>query len=148
MPLLVLVLLLLLLLLGLLLVYLFRLPLRLLLILFLLLLLAAPAVRVPLLSSSCRPAINSVCRLERRRLSRRPAVSSVQVATGRRGSRRVAFKTAALGASEGDTSNGGWADGQGASADDDATYYDATVERWRQWRAECRTPFVAKRSSP
>ncbi len=70
------------------------------------------------------------------------------MATGRRGSRRVAFKTAALGASEGDTSNGGWADGQGASADDDATYYDATVERWRQWRAECRTPFVAKRSSP
>ena len=144
---LVLLLLLLLLLLDLLLVNLFHLPLRLLLLLFLLLL-AAPAVRVPLLSSSCRPAINSVCRLERRRLSRRPAVSSVQVATGRRGSRRVAFKTAALGASEGDTSNGGWADGQGASADDDATYYDATVERWRQWRAECRTPLVAKRSSP
>ncbi len=144
---LVLLLLLLLLLLDLLLVNLFHLPLRLLLLLFLRLL-AAPAVRVPLLSSSCRPAINSVCRLERRRLSRRPAVSSVQVATGRRGSRRVAFKTAALGASEGDTSSGGWADGQGASADDDATYYDATVERWRQWRAECRTPFVAKRSSP
>ena len=59
-----------------------------------------------------------------------------------------AFGLAILSTSEGDTSNGGWADGQCASADDDATYYDATVERWRQWRAECRTPFAAKRSSP